>query len=71
MTSPLTAPQAAEIAQRHPVTVRRALESGELHGSQRGRGGHWRIHPDCLQAWIYSQPCPHQTNVAPFRRRAS
>lgn len=50
---------AATHAQRHPVTVRRALEAGELHGSQRAVRGRWRIHRDCLDAWVLGVPCPH------------
>lgn len=51
---------AAAEAHRHPVTVRKALEAGELHGAQRRKNGTWRIHRDCLQAWLFGQPCAHQ-----------
>lgn len=33
-TDRLTAIEAAREVRRHPVTVRKALESGELHGAQ-------------------------------------
>lgn len=56
----LTVAQAAELSGRHQQTVRRALEAGELHGTQRVRKGHWRIHPDCLDAWAWGKPCDHQ-----------
>lgn len=51
--------QAAEHTGRHPVTVRRALEAGELHGGQPKAGARWRIHRDCLDAWALGTPCPH------------
>jgi excisionase family DNA binding protein len=53
--------QAAEHSGRHPVTVRRALESGQLHGGQPKAGGRWRIHRDCLDAWLLGTQCPHAT----------
>lgn len=52
--------QAADHAGRHPVTVRRALESGQLHGGQAKTGGRWRIHRACLDAWLLARPCEHQ-----------
>lgn len=55
----LTTEQAAERAGRHPVTVRRALEAGALHGGQSKAGGRWRIHVDCLDAWVLGTDCPH------------
>ncbi|MFF5988164.1 helix-turn-helix domain-containing protein [Prauserella flavalba] len=48
----LTPKQAAVTARRHPVTVYKALEAGELHGHQRKRGGRWLVHPDAVSAWI-------------------
>lgn len=50
----------AGYAGRHPVTVRRALEAGEFHGGQPKSGGRWRIHRDCLDAWVLGTPCPHR-----------
>jgi hypothetical protein len=35
----LSALEAAAEAGKHPVTVRKALEAGELHGFQRVKGG--------------------------------
>jgi excisionase family DNA binding protein len=52
--------QAAEYAGRHPVTIRAALEAGELHGTQRKRGGRWRMHVACLDAWLGGVECEHQ-----------
>lgn len=54
-----TTAEAAEYAGRHVVTVRRSLEAGQLHGSQRVTGGTWRIHLDCLEAWLQGIDCPH------------
>lgn len=50
---------AAEYADRATVTVLKACESGELHGVQRTARGRWRIHVDCLDAWIWGRKCPH------------
>ena len=44
----------------HTVTLLKALESGELHGSQRKPKGRWRIHVDCLDAWVAGEKCEHQ-----------
>lgn len=35
-----------------PTTILRALEAGELLGSQRVPGGRWRIHRDALDGWM-------------------
>lgn len=51
--------QACERVGQHPVTVRKAAESGELHGSQRTVGGRWRFHRDCVDAYAAGQPCAH------------
>lgn len=55
----LTVAQVADLTQRHPVTVRRALESGELHGHQRVKGGRWTIAISCATAWALGDACPH------------
>ena len=47
----LTVSQAAEQSQRHPDTIRTALRTGELHGSQRIKRGSWRIEDIALAAW--------------------
>lgn len=70
----LTVPEAAAEGRKHPVTVRRALESGELHGSQRVKGGRWTVEAPCLAAWLAGAECEHRrapapTTVVPFRRR--
>lgn len=50
----------------HPVTIRRALENGDLHGSQRIVRGRWSLRRECIEAWLDGAPCPHQQG-----RRAS
>lgn len=56
----LTTTEAAARTQRHPDTVRRALEAGELHGGQGKTRGRWRIHVDCVDAWALGEQCAHQ-----------
>lgn len=60
----LNTAQAADHAGCHPVTVRKALEAGELHGAQRTTAGRWRIHVDCLDAWCGGEQCEHQRTGA-------
>lgn len=50
---------AAAFAGCHDQTVRKALEAGELHGFQRKTRGRWRVHIDCLNAWLSNTKCPH------------
>lgn len=65
----LTVAEVAAVARRHPVTVRVALESGELHGTQRAKNCRWLIREDCAEAWIDGEKCEHQRgNVTPIRR---
>ncbi|MFI6302119.1 helix-turn-helix domain-containing protein [Amycolatopsis thailandensis] len=47
-----TPAQVATEVKCHVTTVWLALESGELHGHQRMRGGRWKVHPDAVDAWI-------------------
>lgn len=58
----LSTRQVAEHANRHEVTVRRALEAGNLHGGQAKARGSWRVHIDCVDAWLLGQPCPHRAS---------
>jgi len=72
----LTVAEAAEEGRKHPITVRRALESGELHGSQRVKGGRWTVEEPCLSAWLAGAECEHRrvaatSTVVPFRRRGA
>jgi hypothetical protein len=63
VTARLTVAEVASATRRHPVTVRRALEDGTLHGAQRVVGGRWTVHEDCAEAWADGIPCPHRSNV--------
>lgn len=56
--------QAAEYADRHVDTIRRALESGDLHGGQRKAGGRWSIRRECLDSWLDGRKCEHQAAAA-------
>lgn len=56
----LTTVEVATRSRRHPVTVRRALEAGELHGNQPVKGGRWLAHIECVDAWVAGHPCAHQ-----------
>lgn len=58
-TDRLTTIEAAREVRRHPVTVRKALESGELHGAQPRPRGRWVIERECLEAWAHGFPCAH------------
>lgn len=60
----LTVPAASEYSGKHPVTIRRALEAGQLHGSQMVPKGRWSIHTDCLEQWLAGDPCAHQLRSA-------
>lgn len=73
MAEYLTTAAAAEYAHRHPGSIRRSLEAGELHGVQRKKGGPWLIQPACIDAYLAGEKCEHLavTNVRPMRRRAS
>lgn len=68
--------EAALIADSHPETVRGALRSGELHGSQRAKGGTWKVRPACVDAWVAGEDCEHVTgrqlvDLRDYRLRAS
>ncbi|MEF2979049.1 helix-turn-helix domain-containing protein [Subtercola sp. YIM 133946] len=55
--------ETATYARRHPNTIRRLLESGELHGSQPRKGGRWLVKEECVDAYLDGVPCPHKQNV--------
>lgn len=60
MTPRLTVAEAAAVGRRHPETVRKALQDGTLHGTQRMKRGPWLIQPACLDAWLDNEQCEHQ-----------
>jgi hypothetical protein len=67
----LTVNEAAVEARRHPKTISEALRSGELHGTQRVKGGTWLIKSECLESWLDQVPCEHKANVIPITGRRS
>lgn len=72
MTEWLTPKQVADRLGRHPDSVRRALEAGQLHGHQPKRRGRWQIHPDAIDAWIRGMDGREAccgSNVVRLRRR--
>lgn len=54
----LTVREAAEIARRHPDTILKALQRGELPGIQRVPRGKWLVDEADLEAWIIGAPQP-------------
>lgn len=44
--------QVAARVNRHPVTIRKAAESGLLHGHQTRRRGRWQFKPSAVDAWV-------------------
>lgn len=69
----LTAAEVAAATDRHVVTVRRALENGELHGHQRVRGGRWKVKAESVEAWRTNQNTATACGCARLRsvRRAA
>jgi hypothetical protein len=63
----LTVAEVAAATRRHPVTIRRALEAGTLHGHQRVTGGRWAVKAECADAWADGVLCEHRSNVVPLR----
>lgn len=57
--------EAAQLAGVHPETVRDAMRARDLHGHQSGKGGAWRTRPECIDAWLQGEKCPHLANVLP------
>jgi len=54
----LTIIEAAKVARRHPDTIRKACESGDLNGFQRKFKGRWTVRADDLDAWIEGRAQP-------------
>ncbi len=72
MITRLDTAEVAAATRRHPVTIRRALEAGELHGTQAVAGGRWTVREDCAEAWADKMPCEHQrANVVDIKSRRS
>lgn len=47
----LTVAQAAALTRRNPETLYLALQSGQLKGAQRTKGGAWRMLRSDVEAW--------------------
>ena len=65
----LTAQEAADVAEVHERTIRRACVAGTLRGTQ--RGGRWRVEHEDLAAWIAAGAptrAPHDPPPASARR---
>lgn len=60
----LTVPEVADYASMHKDTVRRACESGELHGMQRKKGASWRVRRECVDAYLAGVQCGHRDAAA-------
>jgi hypothetical protein len=72
MIARLTVGEVAAAARKHEVTIRRALESGDLHGVQPKKGGTWSIREDCAEAYADGLLCEHQkANVTSIDSRRS
>lgn len=56
--------QAAAYSGRHPSTIRKAAEAGELHGGQAKKKGRWSFRAECLDAWLDGDSCEHQQGSA-------
>lgn len=56
----VTVATAAFMTEYSQETIRRALRSGELHGSQQSKSGTWKMRPACIEAWVDKEPCKHQ-----------
>jgi excisionase family DNA binding protein len=70
MTEPvqwITPREAAQQARLSAYTIYVALESGELHGHQRTRGGRWQINPAAVDAWIRGMDGPTACGCARLR----
>lgn len=52
MLAYLTPEEVAEVARKHPETVRDALRAGELKGFQRKKRGPWLVREDWLDEWL-------------------
>jgi len=67
----MTVTESAADARLSKFTIYRALEAGELHGTQRVKGGRWRVDGDCLDAYLDGEKCPHRSNVVHLHSRTA
>lgn len=57
----LTVSEVSETYRKHPVTIRVALQDGDLHGRQRTAGGRWLVEAECAEAWSLGNECEHMS----------
>lgn len=60
----MTTGAAAQVAGCHPVTILRAIHSGELEAIRLGRRGDHRVHVDALQRWLHPTTDTEETTRA-------
>lgn len=70
MTKRLTVKEAAAIARKHPDTVLKACQAGDLFATQRVRGGSWSIREDSIDHWLDGTPDPARDAVERFAKSA-
>lgn len=64
--------EAAVYTRRNVQTIRRAAQSGELHGHQRVEPkGRWMFDSECVDAWIQGSECADRSNVHHLKAKAS
>lgn len=66
----LLVPEVMTYARASRREVLDALKDGSLRGTQKSRGGKWRVHRDDVDAWLRGVP-PAQINPQLVRGRRS
>jgi len=62
----LTVKEAAVLAKKHPDTVLKACQAGDLFATQRVRGGSWSIREESVDHWLDGTPDPAREAVQRF-----
>lgn len=70
MSARLTVKEAAVLARKHPDTVLKACQGGELFATQRVKGGSWSIREDSIDHWLDGTPDPAREAVQQFAKTA-
>jgi len=66
----LSVPEAAELARRHPDTVRRAIKAGELHATKPVGAREWILDRAEVERWIRGSHSPDPTSMQADVERA-
>jgi hypothetical protein len=66
----LTVKEAAALARKHPDTVLKACQLGDLFATQRVKGGSWSIREDSIDHWLDGTPDPAREAVQQFAKTA-